>query len=149
VHFQPLGVGREKFGAPDLFVAADIVILGAGALGSTEILLRSAQQGLPLSPITGQRFTGNGDVLGFGYNTDDADQRHRLRQPQSALGRKKVGPCITSVIDLREQPELNQGMVIEEGSIPGAIGALIARRAGRSRIRSAVTSPRASTKPSA
>src|SRR5215469_9615431 len=28
VHYQPLGVGRTKFGAPDLFVAADVVILG-------------------------------------------------------------------------------------------------------------------------
>ncbi|HXM43118.1 MAG TPA: alpha/beta fold hydrolase [Bryobacteraceae bacterium] len=124
VHFQPLGVGREKFGAPDLFVAADIVILGAGALGSTEILLRSAQQGLPLSPIAGQRFTGNGDVLGFGYNTDTPINGVGFgsHNPQ---GRPKVGPCITSVIDLREQPELNQGMVIEEGSIPGAIGDLL------------------------
>ena len=67
--------------------------------------------------MTGRRFTGNGDILGFGYNTDteingigfgDHDPR----------GRQTVGPCITSVIDLREQPELNQGMVIEEGSIP-------------------------------
>ncbi len=124
VHFQPVGVGREKFGAPDLFVAADIVILGAGALGSTEILLRSAQQGLAVSPMVGQRFTGNGDVLGFGYNTDDAINGIGFGS-HNPLGRKKVGPCITSVIDLREQPELNQGMVIEEGSVPGAIGALL------------------------
>src|SRR6202046_2771973 len=106
VHFQPLGVGREKFGAPDLFVGADIVILGAGALGSTEILLRSAQQGLAVSPMVGQRFTGNGDVLGFGYNTDDAINGIGFGS-HNPLGRKKVGPCITSVIDLREQPELN------------------------------------------
>jgi len=124
VHYQPLGVGRAKFGAPDLFVAADIVILGAGALGSTEILLRSGQQGLPLSPMLGQRFTGNGDVLGFGYNTDREINGigYGSHQPQ---GREKVGPCITSVIDLREQPQLEQGMVIEEGSIPGAIASLL------------------------
>jgi cholesterol oxidase len=124
VHFQALGVGREKFGAPDLFVAADIVILGAGALGSTEILLRSAQHGLPLSPVVGERFTGNGDVLGFGYNTDRAVNGIGFGA-HDPRGRQPVGPCITSVIDLREQPELNQGMVIEEGSIPGAIAALL------------------------
>ena len=125
VHFQPLGVGREKFAAPDLFVKADIVILGAGALGSTEILLRSAQHGLALSPVLGQRFTGNGDVLGFGYNTDHAVNGigFGAHHPE---GREKVGPCITSVIDLREQPELDQGMVIEEGSIPGSIADLLA-----------------------
>ena len=124
VHFQPQGVGREKFGAPNLFVVADIVIIGAGTLGSTEILLRSAQQGLPLSTMVGQRFTGNGDVLGFGYNTDHAINGIGFGD-HDPRGRQPVGPCITSVIDLREQPELNQGMVIEEGSIPGALGALL------------------------
>jgi cholesterol oxidase len=125
VHFQAVGAGREKFGAPDLFVEADVVILGAGALGSTEILLRSAQHGLPISDMTGQRFTGNGDILGFGYNTDTEINGIGFgdHNPKS---REVVGPCITSVIDLREQPELDKGMVIEEGSIPGAISSLMA-----------------------
>ena len=51
-------------------MSADVVLLGAGSLGSTEILLRSALHGLPLSDRLGERFTGNGDVLAFGYNTD-------------------------------------------------------------------------------
>ena len=29
------------------------------------------------------------------------------------------GPCITGIIDIREQPELNGGMVIEDGTAPG------------------------------
>ncbi len=124
VHYQTLGDGRERFDAPDMFVSADIVILGAGTLGSTEILLRSAAKGLPLSGQVGERFTGNGDVLGFGYNTDveinglgygDHDPR----------GREMVGPCITSVIDLRGGGAGEKGMVIEEGSVPGAIGGLL------------------------
>src|SRR5262249_43087828 len=101
IYYKPLGVGREKFNAPDLFVSADIVILGAGTLGSTEILLRSTQKGLPLSPKLGERFTGNGDVLGFGYNTDTEINGigFGAHKPE---GREKVGPCITSVIDLRQ-----------------------------------------------
>ena len=124
IYYRPLGVGRELFDAPDLFVTADIVILGAGTLGSTEILLRSAQNGLPLSSKLGAGFTGNGDVLGFAYNTDtDIDGvGFGTLSPQN---REKVGPCITSVIDLRDQPVLEQGMVIEEGSIPGAIATLL------------------------
>ena len=39
-------------------------------LGSTEILLRSKANGLSLSDQVGKHFTGNGDVLGFGYDTD-------------------------------------------------------------------------------
>ncbi|HEY2018864.1 MAG TPA: alpha/beta fold hydrolase, partial [Bryobacteraceae bacterium] len=124
VYYQPIGVGRAQFGAPDLFVTADIVILGAGTLGSTEILLRSSQNGLPLSAKLGERFTGNGDVLGFAYNTDTEINGIGFGS-HDPTGREKVGPCITSVIDLREQPDLNQGMVIEEGSIPGAIAALL------------------------
>ncbi len=124
VYYEPLGVGREKFSAPDQFVSADIVILGAGTLGSTEILLRSAQNGLAVSSKLGERFTGNGDVLGFGFNTG-AEINGIGFGAHHPEGREKVGPCITSAIDLREQPELNQGMVIEEGSIPGAIGTLL------------------------
>ena len=63
------GRGREKFKAPLIAITADVVVLGAGTLGSTEILLRSAQHGLAVSNQLGQRFTGNGDVLAFGYNT--------------------------------------------------------------------------------
>jgi hypothetical protein len=44
-----------------MFVAADLVVIGAGALGSTEILLRSRERGLPLSGKLGSRFSGNGD----------------------------------------------------------------------------------------
>jgi cholesterol oxidase len=124
VHFQPLQEGREKFDAPDMFVSADIVMLGAGTLGSTEILLRSKAQGLPVSDLLGKRFTGNGDVLGFSYNGG---------APVNGMGfghRKPgeippVGPCITGIVDIRNQPILNDGMVVEEGSIPGAIAGLM------------------------
>jgi cholesterol oxidase len=118
VHYQLLDTGRERFNAPTLFLSADVVVLAAGALGSPEILLRSAAHGLPLSGRVGQRITGNGDVLAFSYNSD---------QEMNGIGwgprdhRAPVGPCITGIIDNREQPDLEQGMVIEEGSIPGAL----------------------------
>ena len=124
VHFQPLKEGREKFDAPDMFVSADIVMLGAGTLGSTEILLRSKAQGLPVSDVLGQRFTGNGDVLGFSYNGS-------MTVNGMGFGHRKpgeippVGPCITGIIDIRNQLNLNDGMVVEEGSIPGAIAGLM------------------------
>ena len=123
VYYQILNVGREKFQAPLLFAEADLVFLGAGTLGSTEILLRSVQKGtLSLSPKLGDRFTGNGDVLGFGYNTD-----HTINGIGygDSLNVAPVGPCITTVIDAREKPVLEDGMVIEEGSIPGSIKSLV------------------------
>ncbi|MDQ4104646.1 MAG: alpha/beta fold hydrolase [Actinomycetota bacterium] len=124
VHYQVLDTGRELFDAAPLFVSADIVVLAAGALGTTEILLRSAENGLPLSDQVGQRMTGNGDVLAFSYNSDQEVNGigwgHRDRDESGGeVGR--VGPCITGIIDNRGQSDLEQGMVIEEGSIPGAL----------------------------
>jgi cholesterol oxidase len=124
VHYQLLNSGRETFDAPTMFVTADLVILAAGTLGSTEILLRSKAMGLSVSDQVGRHFTGNGDVLGFGYNTDQVIDGigFGARAPE---GRDPVGPCISGLIDLRRQPDLESGMVIEEGSIPGALAAFL------------------------
>jgi hypothetical protein len=46
--------------------AKKCVFLGAGSLGSTEILLRSKEVGLPLSDRIGTGMSGNGDILAFG-----------------------------------------------------------------------------------
>ena len=129
VHFEPVRVGRDVFDAPAMFVGADIVVLGAGALGSTEILLRSQLLGLPLSGRLGSRFSGNGDFLAFGYNTD---------RPVNGIGfgdhdigeLPAVGPCITGIVDIREQDELGNGLVIEEGVIPGGISVVLAKLFG-------------------
>jgi len=51
-------------------VAATSVFLGAGVLGTTEILLRSLKNGLPLNPDTvGSNFSTNGDFGAFCYKT--------------------------------------------------------------------------------
>jgi cholesterol oxidase len=124
VHYEVLGAGRERFDSPTMFMTAEVVILAAGTLGSTEILLRSREEGLRLSPRLGHGFTGNGDVLGFGYNCD---------QPINGIGvgpdldevEEPVGPCITGIIDLRKREELDEGMVIEEGVIPSPLARML------------------------
>lgn len=125
IYFYPLNCGREKFKAPAMFVEAAMVFLSAGSLGSTEILLRSAKNGLQLSSMLGKRFTGNGDVLGFGYNND---------VPVNGVGRggtltpgkvDDVGPCITSIIDMRNRTPFTNGMTLEEGSFPGPIKSIL------------------------
>jgi len=123
VHYQVLDSGQEKFNAPTQFVSADLVVLAAGTLGSTEILLRSKASGVPLSDKLGHGFTGNGDVLAFGYNCD-VEIRGVGHGHMSPQGRKPVGPTITSIIDLRGQPVLDDGMVIEEGALPGPLSPL-------------------------
>lgn len=128
VHYQLQNTGREKFNAPTMFVSADIVVLAAGTLGSTEILLRSQKNGLPLSERLGENFTGNGDVLAFAYNCDQEINGIGFGEhPPSEHGkeRQKVGPCISGLIDLRAKDNLMDGMVIEEGSIAGAFAGLL------------------------
>ncbi|KAH7143579.1 hypothetical protein EDB81DRAFT_947639 [Dactylonectria macrodidyma] len=98
--------------------ARECVFLGAGSLGSTEILLRSRQMGLDMSDDVGTEMSGNGDMLAFGYNTDfDANA---LGVPYPTPERA-TGPCITGVIDLRDTQNPLEGFVIEDASIPWAI----------------------------
>ncbi|KST66741.1 alpha/beta fold hydrolase [Mastigocoleus testarum] len=126
IHYQLLENGRETFDAPTMFVSADIVILAAGALGSTEILLRSASHGLPLSKKLGHGFSGNGDVLAFGYNNEEEINGVGFGYfpPQKM---EDVGPCITGIIDMRSQPRLDNSIIIQEGSIPGALSGFLPR----------------------
>ncbi|MBC7450369.1 MAG: GMC family oxidoreductase [Cytophagales bacterium] len=125
VYFTTYHTGREKFDAAPMFVQADKVFLSAGALGSTEILLRSANHGLTFSDQLGKRFSGNGDVLGFGYNCNEKISGMGVGGDFKNAEKLPVGPCITSMIDLTHQPMLTDGMVIEEGSIPGAIISIV------------------------
>ncbi|MFN2511349.1 MAG: GMC family oxidoreductase N-terminal domain-containing protein [Pyrinomonadaceae bacterium] len=124
VHYHLLHTGRETFDAPTMFVSADIVVLSAGTLGSTEILLRSKHNGLSLSSRVGENFSGNGDVLAFGYNCDEEINGVGFGH-RSPDGRQKVGPCITGVIDMRKQAQLSDSMVLQEGSIAGAFAAFL------------------------
>ena len=131
------GAAGDATGQP-MNVKARIVVLGAGSLGSTEILLRSQQHGLQLSAQLGRRFSGNGDVLAFGYNNhwqaeSDSTPDHPRYKSLNGIGRgsntlspeQLPGPCITGVIDMRKSPRVEDGLVIEEGVIPGAMAAMI------------------------
>ena len=122
VYYEHQGVGREKFDGPDAFVDAAVVIVAAGTLGSTEILLRSKEHGLAVSDQLGKRFSGNGDVLAFGYDCNRSIDGVGYGRKPVPKG-KEVGPCITGLIDLRKTARVQDGIIIEDGAIPGAIGA--------------------------
>ncbi len=125
IFFEFVGLERDKFDSPEQSITADIVVLAAGTLGSTEILLRSqTKNGLKLSKRLGQGFTGNGDVLAFGYNTDQPINGIGFGHPPK-VDIPPVGPCISGLIDLRNTDTLEQGIVIEEGTIPSALAPLL------------------------
>ena len=65
--------GKHVKGADDsesFTLDAGEVVLSAGSLNSTEILLRSEMHGLSVSPALGTKFSGNGDFFGLAYNGD-------------------------------------------------------------------------------
>lgn len=135
VHVSPNG---ESAPGAATSVTADIVMLGAGSLGSTEILLRSREKGLDLSSRLGQSFSGNGDVLAFGYDsywqTHPASNGTPVPENLNAVGvgtnvvpvDQYPGPCITGIIDMRHAEDPSQGLVIEEGTMPGAMATALA-----------------------
>ncbi len=134
VHFAPNG--KDAPGEAGS-ISADHVILGAGALGSTEILLRSREKGLPLSPRLGRSFSGNGDALGFAndaYWKTDGEGDALTAEPIYSIGvgdndlpkEKYPGPCITGVIDMRDMADPMQRLVIEDGAPPGIAAAMFA-----------------------
>lgn len=103
-----------------MFVRAKkCVFLGAGSIGSTEILLRSKKLGLSMSDKVGLGMSGNGDMLAFGYNTNDEVNAMGRQRPSPY---KPIGPTITGIIDCREgHKNPLDGFVIEEGAVPMAL----------------------------
>lgn len=122
----------------EVTLLADIVILAAGSLGTTEILFRSqAEPGGPsLSAALGTKFSGNGDVLGFGFGANpeqitDVKDAGKIT-PLYSIGAGanaptapefRPGPCITGVIrvDMTDSDPLQNGLVIEDGTAPGPL----------------------------
>jgi cholesterol oxidase len=102
-----------------------LVILAAGTLGSTELLLRSREKGLAVSQQLGSRFSANGDMIGFAYNT--GREINGIGLGSRPLGdRPPIGPCSTVMVDWRDGSDPGSGAVMEDGAIPGAISALLA-----------------------
>jgi cholesterol oxidase len=107
-------------------VRARTVVLGAGSLGSTELLLRARAAGLPLSDVLGQRFSGNADVLGLAYNSD-------LRTNGTGFGTRarryaEVGPTIVGIGDFRSHAgPIERRFLVEEGAVPHAVRAVLER----------------------
>ncbi|KAL2126285.1 hypothetical protein VTI74DRAFT_1264 [Chaetomium olivicolor] len=102
--------------------AKKLVFFGAGSLGTTEILLRSQRFGLEISNEVGTEMSGNGDMLGFGYNTDY--EVNCIGNPRPSPDRP-VGPCINAVLDLRDQRKTLDGFVVEDCAVPFALAPIM------------------------
>lgn len=118
IHFITHQGGRAQFkqewlSTPMWVKAKEFCFLGAGSVGTTEILMRSKHQGMSISPQIGKRMSGNGDLLLFGYNG---------RTLINGVSRKRgnrahvPGPLVTGVVDRRHHG--SSGYVVQDGIIP-------------------------------
>ncbi|MBV9085060.1 MAG: GMC family oxidoreductase, partial [Acidobacteriaceae bacterium] len=113
VSFNQLANGTVTPGS----LSSRIVIVAAGSLGSTELLLRCRDEhnSLPaLSPFLGSNWSSNGDFLtpAF-YGTRDVSPSH--------------GPTITCAIDFLDRSQDGCSFWIEDGGIPNLLGDFLNR----------------------
>ncbi len=104
IDFRPMDgkAGDQPAGS----VTADIVVIAAGTLGSTELLLRSRERGLALSDAIGSRFSANGDIIAFGYNGRERVHAIGIGHPAKA-GLAEVGAAVTAEIAIRNDGDLD------------------------------------------
>ncbi len=100
---------------------ARVVVLAAGALNTTEILLRSGANGLALTARVGTSFTSNGDFFGLSYNGENATQVLGFgRRPESPRTKFPPGPAIVSAIHYNPDKPVRERFTFEDLSFPSA-----------------------------
>ena len=109
---------------PERIVSADIVILTAGTLGSTEILMRSRDQGLAVSDRLGAQFSSNGDIIAFGHGASGRVNAIGVGHPPKAET-DPIGPCVSGQIDFRDGETLENSLVMQEGTVPSGLASLL------------------------
>ena len=124
LHCHAVQMDAEGIATRTFSIAADVVVLAAGTLGSSEILLRSAQRGLPLSTRVGQKFSGNGDMIGFAYN-NDCEINGIGRGAAASTDATPPGPCSNGVIRFTDANDVDQEGVLEDGVVPSALAAFL------------------------
>jgi cholesterol oxidase len=105
-------------------VDAKTVVLAAGTLGSTEILLRSRERGLELSDRLGEKFSANGDIIAFALGKETKVNAIGVGHPAKFDG-DAVGACVTGQIELPDPEDFERGLTIQEGVLPSALAPLL------------------------
>src|SRR4029079_4294621 len=119
VHVRQLdGAGGDRV------LRASIVVLGAGTLGTTEILLRSRANGLALSDRVGERFSANGDIIAFGYGARAAVNAVGVGFPAKIDG-AEVGAAVTGQLEIDDETMLSNELRVQEGVLPSALAPVL------------------------
>jgi len=119
VHMRCTAGGRNT--SPTEFtIDAHTVILSAGSLGSTELLLRSFA--LPRSGTLGSAFSTNGDVVAMGWRQNQVVNAVSAPQAGSTAPSRDVGPTICATLRVPlEVDGVQQEILVQDGAIPSAL----------------------------
>ncbi len=104
---------------PPPWISAQVVVLAAGSLGSTEILLRSKREGLAVPRAAGSSFSANGNTMGAIESPTTPVRGTGVVEGQ----RGEPGACITMAVELPAQAD-RPALHIEDGTVPAALAGL-------------------------
>ncbi|MCC6861599.1 MAG: GMC family oxidoreductase [Bryobacterales bacterium] len=112
---------RNDGGSERFTLQARNVVLSAGSINSTEILLRSEMHGLSVSPALGTGFSGNGDFFGLAYNGDfQTDVLGYGPRVPDAGDAQYPGPSITGIVRYNGAAPPEKRITVEDFSFPSA-----------------------------
>jgi cholesterol oxidase len=111
-------------GSDNIILTAPVVVLAAGTLGSTEILLRSREEGLSLSDRLGTRFSANGDIIAFGYGAKAVVNAIGVGFPPK-IEDFEIGASVSGQIEVRDAADLAQELCVQEGVLPSALAPVL------------------------
>lgn len=114
----------DSSGERSVVVRAALVVIAAGTLGSTEIMLRSAERGLAISSRAGHRFSANGDIIAFGYGANRPVDAIGVGHPIKP-GLAPVGASVSGQIEIRDAERLEHELTIQEGVVPSALAPML------------------------
>jgi cholesterol oxidase len=103
---------REAAGGGEGELTAPVVVLAAGCLGSSRLLLKNRSRLRRLSPALGSRFSGNGDALGAAFDP---------RASEVGDAHTDYGPSMTSRLDYTAE----HGFMLADGGLPTNFGGLL------------------------
>ena len=106
VTFANLGDGDDGS------VQAPTLVLAAGTIGSSRLLMENRRRLPRLSPALGTRFNGNGDALGMAFDPSAADVQG---------ARNDYGPTMTSKLDYTAE----RNLIVADGGLPASFDFLL------------------------
>ena len=117
-------IAPERGAATEVLIEAPVVVLAAGTLGSTEIMLRSREAGLAFSDRLGHRFSANGDIIAFGYGAKSTVNAVGVGYPPKVDG-VEVGAAVSGQMEFRDANVLANELNVQEGALPSAFASVL------------------------